>query len=521
MSANETEVPRLTRVPSGLPGMDTVLEGGFFQGCVYIVQGTPGVGKTIFANQVSFAAAERDQRALYVTLLSETHERMMQSMRSLAFFRSDRIPSHIYYVSGFRALEEEGIKGLSALLRREMRAHDASVLVLDGLVSVEESAETGREFKKFIHDLQVQSAMSGYITFLLTSTRGGPMRPEHTMVDGIFDLGDELIGYRAERYVRVAKFRGSGYLRGRHAFQITDDGIRVHPRLEAWLGNPPSTDPCKTEKLGSGIGELDRMLGGGFPCGSTTMILGPSGSGKTTLGLEFLAGCSKEEPGVLFGFFETPQRILLKAKALGIDLESCVRTGTLEILWQPPTENILDALGGRLVEAVRRMNARRVFVDGLTGIREAANIPERLSPFFSALSNELRVRNASALYTYETKALIGEHVETPLAGMSMIAENLILLRFGEQGARVHRLLSVLKVRDGDIDTSIREFEIRSGGTRLGPAPDASRENVKVPQPGGARSGEGGSDRQRPTGKRTRANAKTRSGTGKGRRGNRG
>ena len=51
------------------------------------------------------------------------------------------------------------------------------------------------------------------------------------------------------------------------------------------------------------------MLGGGLPLASTTMVMGPSGVGKTTLGLQFLSRSSETEPGLLFGFYETPARI--------------------------------------------------------------------------------------------------------------------------------------------------------------------------------------------------------------------
>jgi circadian clock protein KaiC len=35
---------RLERLPSGIPGLDTLLEGGFFRSGVYILQGPPGSG---------------------------------------------------------------------------------------------------------------------------------------------------------------------------------------------------------------------------------------------------------------------------------------------------------------------------------------------------------------------------------------------------------------------------------------------------------------------------------------------
>ena len=53
------------------------------------------------------------------------------------------------------------------------------------------------------------------------------------------------------------------------------------------------------------------------------------------------------EPGLHFGFYESPKRIINKARSIGIALDELIQTGALEIIWQPPTENHLDAIGLR------------------------------------------------------------------------------------------------------------------------------------------------------------------------------
>ncbi len=148
----------LERVPTGIPGLDTVLREGLLKAGIYIVRGDPGAGKTIFRNQFCFHHVAAGHRAVYVTLLAETHDRMMQHMQTTSFFEPARIPDGLYYVNGFRVLEEDGVKGFFDLLRREIRTHNATLLVLDGLLSTEESSESDRDFKKFIHELQAHRA---------------------------------------------------------------------------------------------------------------------------------------------------------------------------------------------------------------------------------------------------------------------------------------------------------------------------------------------------------------------------
>ena len=220
----------LERVPTGIPGLDIVLRGGFLKAGIYIVRGEPGTGKTILGNQFCFNHVAAGHRTLYVTLLAETHDRMMQHMQTMSFFEPALIPDGVYYVNGFRVLEEDGVKGFIDLLRREIRTHSATLLVLDGFIAIEESSELDREFKKFIQELRAHIAVEGCTALLLTNGRRNDYHPEHTMVDGLIELHDVLFGTQAERELEVRKLRGTHALRGRHSFRITEAGIVVYPR---------------------------------------------------------------------------------------------------------------------------------------------------------------------------------------------------------------------------------------------------------------------------------------------------
>jgi circadian clock protein KaiC len=460
----EVSEPGLERIATGIPGLDEVLKGGFFDGAVYIVRGTPGAGKTILANQICFHQARQGKRALFVTLLAENHARMLQHLEQMSFYDAKLIPKYVYYISAFRVLEENGLKGMMELLRREMRAHEASVLILDGLIAVEETSTSDREFRKFIHELQAHAAAAGCCTLLLTNGRRGEYHPEHTMVDGLVTLEDVSYGKRRQRELEVRKFRGSASLRGRHPFQITDAGLVVHPRPEAhFLRN---VGIANDSRISTGIGQLDTMTGGGLIADSSTLLLGPSGSGKTMLGTAFLQCSSKAEPGLHFGFYESPDRLVANAQLIGIDLKSKLAAGHLEILWRPPFERILDSLGNELVEAVRRRKVKRLFIDGWGGFAGTAETPERLGPFFAALANELRSLGVTTVCAMEAQNLIGPELMVPTTGISAVTENMILLRYSEYQGQLRRLISIMKVRGGGFDPKLREFEIGPEGLRF-------------------------------------------------------
>ena len=286
------------------------------------------------------------------------------------------------------------------------------------------------------------------------------------MVDGIIELREHVHDLRAYRELRVRKLRGVPHLRGGHIFDISHRGIRVYPRVEALYGTPSGEDRCSDSTVSSGIPQLDRMLGGGMKCGTTTLVLGPSGAGKTTLGLHYLAATPKGSRSVLFGFYETPSRLLEKARKLNLRLDSRLKRGDLELVWQPSTEQNVDALVERLLQAVDRNSATRLFIDGLDGFQRATIHPERVHHVFTAIANELRIRGVTTLYTFEVPKFIGPSFDSPVTGVSALAENLIYLRFVELRSHLYRLLSVLKVRDSSYDSSLREFHITSDGIRL-------------------------------------------------------
>lgn len=467
----------MARIDTGVPGLDEVLNGGLFSGGVYIVEGAPGCGKTILGNQICFHRAAAGDSTVYITLLAESHTRMIAHLRGLGFFRADLIGKSIYFLSSFKILEETGLEGLLKSIRDTIRERSAAFVVLDGLISAEEFAESPREFKKFIHELQTVTGMSGCTMLLLSSTeRGGSFRPEHTMVDGIIELGDTLAGVQSLRHLLIRKMRGTSQLRGRHALDISDAGIKVRPRIETSLRRPSENEPPPpaVPRADLGIAALDEMLRGGLPGASSTIVVGPSGSGKTVLGLQFLAaGIPHEQVGLYVGFYERPGSLIRKDLRLGFGLAKAHAEKRVHFFWEAPIEGVLDAVVDRLLRAVSDYGVSRVCFDGLHGFRHHAEYPERTRAVFSALAAELTRRGVTTIYTIETSHLLGTTVEIPIDGVSALADNIILLRHVEHRSHLHRLLSILKLRDGDYDASVRPFVISDRGLQVTDALDAT------------------------------------------------
>jgi len=453
------------RISSHVPGLDLVLQGGIFQGGIYMVVGSPGAGKTILANQFAFSYAAAGGRVLYITLLSESHARLFASLKEMDFFVPERLGTSIFYISGYAALEAGKLAGLLKLLRKAVRDHQATLLVIDGLVTAGAIAGTDLELRKFIHGLQVLVELLGCTTLLLSgATNAESNYAERTMVDGLIHLSTSRVGMRSERELEVLKLRGSAAIRGGHFFEISNAGITVHPRTEARLGTN-GVAQNKRMRIAFGVPRLDEMLAGGLFTGSTTLLLGTHGSGKTSFGVHFLsAGADKKEPGLYFGFSEVRSRILSKSKRISPDLADHVKRGLIEVIWQPPLEQLADALVEKLIAAINRRKVRRVFIDGLGGFQESLIYPERLLAFFTALTNELRSVGVTTIVSDETSDFVGPQINLPR--ISAAAENVICLRHVELRSQLRRLVSVIKMREGNYDSSLREFSITDQGIEL-------------------------------------------------------
>lgn len=460
--------PFTTRVPTGITGADAILRGGLFRGGSYLITGEPGNGKTIFANQLAFHTVAQGGRVVYVTLLTETHDQLIAQVRALEFFDPEALGQNLLYLSGTKTLLESGMDGLRTLLRDVVRDHQATLLVIDRLTPAETVAASELAFEQFIREFQAFVAARGCTTVILTGhVYGGYVAAWGTLVDGVIRLSDELMEHRAVRFLEVQKFRGSDHLRGRHVFEITQRGIEVYPRMEALYTLPTVAESEDVGRLQTGVPTLDTLLHGGLMTGSTTLLLGPAGCGKTSLGLAFLAeGAHAEEPGLYFGFYERPLRLLRKADQIGVPLRQAVAAEQVTIRWQPPLEDYIDRLLAELLAEVRRRGVRRLFIDGLDGLHSAAIYPDRLRPAFTALVNELRALEVTVLFSLDLPEMISPSVSVPANGISAISDNLIVVRTVEAGPKVRQVLEIMKVRDSDYDSTIHHFIITAQGIKL-------------------------------------------------------
>ena len=461
--------PSLTRFESGLPELDQILGGGLVAGGSYIIQGSPGTGKTILANQICFTRAAKGETSLYMTLLSESFSQMFGFLQSLDFFDMTKVPEYIYYTSAYATLRSEGLEALLHLIVQEIRKRRPSIFVFDGIFAIGELAGADgseKELRRFLNGLAALAAQNRMTIILITNSDRSPSSPEYAVVDGWIELVDDQAPHRPGRHLSVHKQRGGPILRGRHQYRITASGLDIYPRLES-LPRPADLDETSIRRLGSGISGLDRMMGGGVPEHSATAVLGPAGSGKTTVGLHFAADAAPDAPSLFFSFYEKPGRLVRKAAGIGIDLEGMIDSGAAKIVWFAPGEYMIDEIGRTAIREAEASGAKRIVFDGLNAACRPLADDIRLGAFLRALNDRLLALGATIVYTYEVSQLFFPEVLAS-GQFSGLVDNTLLLHYSLTGPTVERRATLLKVRDSDFDHRGCSYRITPDGLVLEP-----------------------------------------------------
>lgn len=466
---NRPDQRYLNKLPTGIPGLDNILAGGFPELSINIISGPPGSGKTIFVQQIVYTNANPKRRALYLTTLSEPSLKMLHYLQKFTFFDPAKVGRDVIYLDIGEVIREKGLRNAIAVIVNHVQEYKPAIVGIDSFKAIHDMAKDSVEVRKFGFDLSVRLTTWAVTAFFVGEYTQSEIEEEpiFAIADGITRMHYKQQGLTYQRFVDVLKMRGEDYFTGMHPFTISNTGLTVYPRIKTPEKFPDYT--MKVESVSTGLPTLDEMIDGGLPRGSATMVAGGAGTGKTLVGLHFITtGALQGEPGVIVTFQENPSQLREIVHSFGWDLQELEQQGLLIHLYNSPVEIQPDVHAARVREAVERIGARRVLIDSIKDIEIATPDKVRYKDYIYSIVNEFKMKGITLILTNEIPELFG-NFQLSEYGVSFIADNVILLRYVEIFGRMEHAINILKVRGSRHSKEIRKFEITGNGIRIGEA----------------------------------------------------
>ena len=267
------------RVPSGIDGLDPLIDGGFPKGSLILLAGNPGTGKTVFGMQfLCRGAKEYGENGIYVSF-AESEDTLFHNMSKLFGYDLKTMTDGKVKVLDFTTVAEKGLSTVLEMVIEEVTALKAKRLVIDSFSAMAQAFKEPVEARIIVHNILGKMIRQlGCTTILVAEVPTGSEKIgvsiEEFVADGVFVLRRDNLDGRLIREIEIKKLRGTRFENQRFLFTL-NNGFQVFPPFShKELENPPKFEPTAGTKTHypSGIPELDETLGGeGYPRGSSVL----------------------------------------------------------------------------------------------------------------------------------------------------------------------------------------------------------------------------------------------------------
>ena len=422
-----------------------------------LLSGNPGTGKTILATQFLYnGAAKHGEKVVYVSF-AEKREEYLRNMLTLGMDMKALKQKGLFSFLDFMVMDETGTKDAVQMMMEEIGKIGAKRVVVDSISAILQSLGQA-ETRKFLHGFfgRIVKGM-GVTTLLLGEIPFGEVKTgfgvEEFVADGIIFLKKTKSGSAERATLEIAKMRGVPLPRSSFEYIIDERfgglGLIVFPVRADFPGS--------RERLLSGVEGLDRMLNGGVYRRSVTLIEGASGIGKTTLCLHFLVkNAQKGEKAMLITFEEPSGQTTKMLEDYGIDYK---RLGDRFNIQSYVPEALTALHYYKLLRDILELQKPTVLaLDSLTAIQNTFT-EEGFVQFMRYVQLLCKEKALTVFLTSSTGR--AEAVELP--GVSILCDNILLMRYYESKERMARELMVVKTRGSDHEKRVTAFEITGKG----------------------------------------------------------
>ncbi|MEA2044946.1 MAG: ATPase domain-containing protein [Euryarchaeota archaeon] len=222
----------IERIPTGIPGLDEMMNGGLpFPSTVLLAGGT-GTGKTTFCMQFLFKGAKIGERGLYFTTFSEPPEWMLKFLSSYDFVDPKRFGQEIRYVDLSYTLEKaKGMEEVLEAIESEIVTFKPKRIVIDPISVMEDLLKD--DYRRFLFRFATMTKNWQTATLVTGEAKPGSPYPLELayIADGVIIIYNTEVGRLRRRSLEILKMRGTSHMTGKQAVDISKRGFLIHPGL--------------------------------------------------------------------------------------------------------------------------------------------------------------------------------------------------------------------------------------------------------------------------------------------------
>jgi len=473
------------KVFTGIKGFDEALDGGVPKGRSTLIVGGTGTGKTVFLNEFLYQGITQfKENGVYVTFEEDKRDIIKNvkgfgwnytsliAQKKLAF-----VDASVLKAMTFETDQSYDLMPLVARIKYALKKVKAKRLVIDSLDNLFSRFKNVDMVRQTLGQIIAELKDLG-VTVLMTAEKSGQEQHlsrygvEEFVADGVIEL--EFIRGQQQfmRRMFTIKLRGTGFRSGIVDYEITDQGLIVHPKI--FIDKLVAKTNFQVRKS-CGIKGVDELTGGGIPQGHMVLVSGNTGTGKTMFGMHFLRqGMSNGENAVFVALEEPIEQVKKTALAHGWDFTRDEKEGRIKFV----TTNLIDISNDKLlyqiISAVEGIQAKRVVIDSVSSLLSATMSEEQVRQFLLQLSRHFKAKGIACIMNYLSLANFGaargqllSHLSTNEMRLSSITDGIIMLLFVERGQKIKKLFTVLKMRGSTHSKEIFSYEIEKGGIKMG------------------------------------------------------
>ena len=221
---------RLERVNTGIPGLDKMIETGFWRGSTTLIAGPTGAGKTIIGLHFIREGVSKGESSLYVGL-QENPTQLMRVMSNFGWNTEELMKDRNFELM-YRSPVEVQLDEVATEIFRRVKAGKVKRIVIDALGDLERGGIDRERFGDFIYALTQWFAREN-VTCLLTYEINNLFDVVGISQNDVSNLSDNVVllrfnpGHEMRRRLRIIKTRGSAHDNREHEVQITSQGVTV------------------------------------------------------------------------------------------------------------------------------------------------------------------------------------------------------------------------------------------------------------------------------------------------------